>query len=80
MISIEKIPKFEDVVEKSIFICDIDIEAGGFVGDLAQRSINKIEKTVKFLRYNTHFTYVRNIDHFLKCFRCPTCDTIFHRS
>ena len=76
----EKLPKVEDVVKKSIFNCDMDIEARDFVGDLVQRSIDKIENTVKLLRYNTHFTYVRNIDHFFKYFRCPTCDTIFHRS
>ena len=70
----------EDVLEKNIFIYDIDIEEGDFVGKLARRSIGKYENTVKLLRYNDHIIYVNNIDNFFKCFRCPTCDTFFHKA
>ena len=40
----------KDVVGKRIFIYDIDIEDGDFVGELARRSIGKYENTVKLLR------------------------------
>ena len=56
------------------------VEDGDFVGELARRSIGKYENTVKLLRYNNHIIYVNNIDNFFKCFRCPTCDTFFHKA
>ena len=74
-VSMDNLPVVEDVVEKNIFIYDINIEDGYFVGELARRSIGKYENTVKLLRYNNHNIYVINIDNFFKCFRCPTCDT-----
>ena len=76
----DNLPVVEDVVEKNIFIYDINIEDGDFVGELARRSIGKYENTVKLLRYNNHIIYVNNIDNFFKCFRCPTCDTFFHKA
>ena len=45
-----------------------------------RRSIGKNGNTVKLLRYNNHITYVKNIENFFKCFRCPTCDTFFNLS
>ena len=48
--------------------------------ELARRSIDKYENTVKLLRYNNHIIYVNNIDNFFKCFRCPTCDIFFNVS
>ena len=77
-VSMDNLPVVEDVVEKNISIYDINIEDG--VGELARRSIGKYENTVKLLRYNNHIIYVNNIDNFLKCFRCPTCDTFFHKA
>ena len=79
-VSMDNLIIVEDVVEKNTFIYDIDIEDGDFVGELARRSIGKYENTVKFLRYNNHNFYVNNIDNFLKCFRCPTCYTFFHKA
>ena len=76
----DNLPVVEDVVEKNIFIYDIDIEDGDFVGELVRRSIGKYENTKKFLRYNNHIIYVNNIDNFFKSFRCPTCDTFFHKA
>ena len=32
----DNLPILEDVVEKNIFICDIDIEDADFVGELAR--------------------------------------------
>ena len=79
-VSMDNRPIVEDVVGKSIFIYDIDIENGDFVGELARRSSGKYKKTLKLLRYNNHIAYNINIDNFFKCFRCPTCDTIFHKA
>ena len=79
-VSMDNLPIIEDVVDKNIFIYDIDIEDGDFVGELARRSIGKYENTVKLLRYNNHIIYVNNIDNFFKCFRCPNCDTFFNLS
>ena len=79
-VSMDNLPIVEDVVEKNIFIYDIDIEDGDFVGELAGRSIGKYKNTVKLLRYTNHIFYVNNIDNFFKCFRCPTCDTFFHKA
>ena len=44
-VSIDNLPVVEDVVEKNIFIYDIDIKDGDFVGELARRSIGKYENT-----------------------------------
>ena len=79
-VSMDNLPIVEDVVEKNIFIHDIDIEDGDFVGELARRRFGKYENTVKLLRYNNHNIYVNNIDNFFKCFRCPSCDTFFHKA
>ena len=62
------LPIVEDVVEKNIFICYIDIEEGDFVDELARRNIGKNEKTEKILRYNNHIILVNNIDNSFKCF------------
>ena len=75
----DNLPVVEDVVEKNIFIDDIDIEDGDFVGELVRRIIGKYENTGKLLRYNNHIIYVNNIDNFFKRFRCPTCDTFFYK-
>ena len=79
-VSMDNLPVVEDVVEKNIFIYDINIEDGDFVGELVRRSIGKYENTVKLLRYNNHIIYVNNIDNFFKCFRCLTCDAFFHKA
>ena len=76
----DNLPIVEDAVEKNIFIYDIEIEDGDFLGNLARRSIGKYEKTVKLLRYNNHIIFVKNTDNFFKCFRFPTCDTVFNLS
>ena len=42
--------------------------------------MGEYENTVNFLQNKIHIIYVNNIDNFFKCFRCPTCDTIFNKS
>ena len=73
------IPKVEEMLQLNIFLYDIDFVDGELIGELARRSIQKFEKSVKLLRYNNHICYVNNINAFFKAFRCTTCDTFFQR-
>ena len=67
-------------MQRNIFIYDFDIQEGEYVGELARRSIGRFDKTVKLLRFNNHIIHTNDIDSFFKCFRCPSCDTFFHKS
>ena len=50
------------------------------IGELARRSIQKFENSVKILRFNSHICYVNNINALFKAFRCTTCDTFFSKT
>ena len=75
----------ENAIKHNLFIYDIEIEDGDFVGELARRSIEMYENNINLLRYNNHICYVDDINTFFKRFRCPNCDTFikcagnFHR-
>ena len=73
------IPIVEDLLTLSILLYDIDIPDGNIVGELARRSVQKYENTVRLLRYNNHICYVSNINAVFQSFRCPNCDTFFNR-
>ena len=73
------IPKVEELLQLNIFLYDIDFVDGELIGELARRSIQKFEKSVKLLRYNNHICYVNNINALFKAFRCTTCDTFAQR-
>ena len=77
---INDLPIIEGIVERNKFIYDFDIQEGECVGESARRSIGKFEKTVKLLRFNNHIIHTNDIDSFIKCFRCPSCDRFFNRS
>ena len=53
---------------------------GNIVRELARRSMQKNEKTVRQLRYNNHICYVKNINAVFQSFRCPNRDTFFNRT
>ena len=72
--------KVEEMLQFSIFLYDIDFVDGNLIGELARRSIQKIEKNVKRLRYNTHVCYVNDMNSFFQSFRCSTCDTVFSKA
>ena len=74
------IPTVEDLLTLNILLYDIDIVDGNIVGELARRSGQKYENTVRLLRYNNHFCYVSNINAVFQAFRCPNCDTFFNRT
>ena len=52
----------EDLLTLNILLYDIDIVDGNIIGELARRSVQKYENTVRLLRYNNHICYVNNID------------------
>ena len=74
------IPKAEEILQLNTFLYDIDFVDGELIGELALRSIQELEKSVKLLRYNNHICYVSDMNYFFKSFRCSTCDTIFSRT
>ena len=51
-------PKVEEMLQLNIFLYDIEFVDGGLIGELARRSFQKIEKSVKLLRYINHICYV----------------------
>ena len=74
------VPKVEELLQLNIFLYDIDFVDGELIGELARRSIQKFEKSVKLLRYNNHICYVNNINALFQAFRCTTCDTFFSKT
>ena len=74
------IPIVEDLLTLNILLYDIDIVDGNIIGELARRSMQKYENTVRPLRYNNHICYVSNINAVFLSFRCPNCDTFFNRT
>ena len=73
-------PTVEDLLTLNIVLYDIDIVDGNIVGELARRSLQKCENTVRLLRYNNHLCYVNNINAVFQSYRCPNCDTFFNRT
>ena len=79
-VSMDHLVFVENAIKHNIFIYDIDIEDGDFVGELARRSIEMYENNINLLRYNNHICYVDDINTFFKQFRCPKCDTFIKRA
>ena len=48
------IPFVEDLLTLNILLYDMDIEDGNIIGELARRSVQKYENTVRLLRYKNH--------------------------
>ena len=74
------IPIVEDLLTLNILLYDIDIVDGNIIGELARRSVQNYDNTVRLLRYNNHICYVSNINAVIQSFRCPNCDTFFNRT
>ena len=74
------IPTVEDLLTLNIVLYDIDIVDGNIIGELARRSMQKYNNTVRLVRYNNHICYVSNINAVFQDFRCPNCDTFFSRA
>ena len=56
------IPIVEDLLTLNILLYDMHIVEGNIVGELARRSVQKYENTVRLLRYYNHICYLNNIN------------------
>ena len=74
------IPTVEDLLALNIVLYGIDIVNGSIIGELARRSMQNYENTVRLLKYNNHICYVNNINAVFPSFCCPNCDTFFNRT
>ena len=74
------IPFVEDLLTLNILLYDIDIVSGNIIEELARRSVQNYENTVRLLRYNNHICYLNNINAVFQSFCCPNCDTVFNRT
>ena len=79
-VSMDHLVFVEKAIKHNIFIFDIAIEDGDFVGELSRRSIEMYENNIILLRYNNHICYVDDINTFFIRFRCPNCDTFIKRA
>ena len=71
---------FEDFLTLNILLYDLDIVDVNINGELAGRSVQKYETTVRLLRYTNHICYVNNLNAVFQSFWCPNCDTFFNRT
>ena len=60
--------KGEEMLQLNSFLYDNDFVDGELVRELARRSIQKLEKSVKLLRYNNHICYVSDIELLIRFF------------
>ena len=67
-VNMNDIPIFRDLVTLNILLHDIDIVDGNIIGELARRSVQKYENSVRLLIYNIHITYVSRIMQFFNLF------------
>ena len=70
----------EDLLTLNILLYDIDIVDGNIVGELARRSMQKYNITVRLLRYINHICYVTNINAVFQAFHCLNFNTFFSRA
>ena len=74
------IPIVEDLLTLDILLYDFDFVDGNIIGELASRSVQKYQNTVRLLRYNNHICYVSNLNAVFQSFCCPNFDTFFNRT
>ena len=70
----------ENLLTLKILPYDKDNNDGNIVGELARRTVQIFENSVRLLRYNNHICYVNNINAVFQSFCCPNCDTFFNRT
>ena len=67
-------PVTEDQLTLNLLLYDTDIVYGIIIGELAERSVQKYENTVKLVRYNKHSCYMSKNYADFQSFRCPDCE------
>ena len=70
----------EDLLTLNILLYDTDFLDGNIVGELARRSVQNYENTVRLLRCNNHICYVNNIIAVFQSFRCTNWDTFSNKT
>ena len=80
VVHLNDILKIEDLLQFNIFLYDIDFVDAEPIGELCRRTIQKCEKSVRFLRYNNYICYVNNINALFEAFQCTTYDTFFSKT
>ena len=61
-VHMNNIPTVENLLTLNKLLYDVDIVDGNIVGELARRSVQNYENTVRLLRCNNHLCYVNNIN------------------
>ena len=67
------IPIVENLVRVNIFLYNIDIVNGAWIGKLVIRSVGKLSNTARLLRYNSHKCYISN-SNFFTAYPCTSSD------
>ena len=78
-VQMNNFPKAEDYLQLNILRYDYDFVDGELFGELARRSIQKHDKSVKISCYNNQVCYVSNMNAVFKTLQCGTCDTNFSK-
>ena len=79
-INMNDIPIVEDLLTLNILLYEIDIVDGNIIRELATRSTQKYNNTVRLLRHNNQLCYMSNVNAVFQAFRCPNCDTFLCRA
>ena len=77
-VHLKDIPNVEGMLRLNIFPYDIDFVDRELI-ELARRSFQKYENSVKLSRYNNHIWYVKNINAFFKALRSSSYDKFFSK-
>ena len=70
-------PFVEDLLTLNIVLNDMDTVDSIIIGELARRSMQKYNNTVRVLRYNNQICYMSKLNAVFQAFCCPNCDTFF---
>ena len=71
----------EQIVQMNLQIYSICFdEKQSPVGELSHQSANLFSDTISLLQYDNHICWTKNIDKFLKKYRCHNCDKFSSRS
>ena len=71
----------EQIVQMNLQVYSICFdEKQNLIGELSHQSANLFSDTISLLQYDNHICWTKNIDKFLKKFRCRNCDKFWSRS